>query len=159
MAKKQIIRLTEGDLHRIIKESIKRILNENELNNNMTILWLDDQRNPNEYFKKPKLTSGAWVRNNDYYQSNVFNQNTPNFVWVKNLKEFSNYIIKNGMPQMISFDHDIKPKGFKGEHENGADCAQWIVNYCKKNNLSLPKCFVHSANKSKRINVENILGI
>lgn len=28
MAKKQLIRLTEGDLHRIIKESIKRILKE-----------------------------------------------------------------------------------------------------------------------------------
>ena len=30
MAKKQIIRLTEGDLHRIIKESVNRILNQNE---------------------------------------------------------------------------------------------------------------------------------
>lgn len=28
MAKKQLIRLTEGDLHQIIKESVNRILNE-----------------------------------------------------------------------------------------------------------------------------------
>ncbi len=28
MAKKQVIRLTEGDLHKIIKESVNRILNE-----------------------------------------------------------------------------------------------------------------------------------
>ena len=28
--KKQIVRLTEGDLHRIIKESVNNVLNENE---------------------------------------------------------------------------------------------------------------------------------
>ena len=32
--KKQIIRLTEGDLHRIIKESVNRILKEDVFNNN-----------------------------------------------------------------------------------------------------------------------------
>lgn len=158
MQKKQIIRLTENDLHQIIQNTINKVLFENKINN-ITILWLDDQRNPNEYFKKQKPTSGAWVRNNEYYQNNVFNQYSPNFVWVKNLKEFANYIMTNGLPPMISFDHDIKPKGFKGEHENGADCAQWLVNYCKKNNLSLPQCFVHSANQSKRVNVEKILGL
>lgn len=158
MSKKQIIRITKDDLFKIIKESVISILCENHMNC-ITILWLDDQRNPNEYFKKPKLTSGAWVRNNDYYQNNVFNQYSPNFVWVKNLKEFSHYIMTNGLPPMISFDHDIKPKGFKGKHENGADCAQWLVNYCEKNNLSLPQCFVHSANQSKRVNVEKILGL
>jgi RNase P subunit RPR2 len=34
---KRIIRLTEGDLHRIIKESVNRIISENEENEN----WLD----------------------------------------------------------------------------------------------------------------------
>ena len=155
---KKIIKLTEQDLYQIIERSVNIILNEG-VNNNIKILWLDDQRDPNVYFKKPKLNSGAWVRNNDFYQNNIFNQYTPNFVWVKNLKEFSNYIINNGLPQVISFDHDIKPKGFQGKHENGADCAQWLVSYCLENNLSLPQCFVHSANKSKRVNVENILGI
>ena len=32
MAKKQVIKLTEGDLHRIIKESVERIINEAQLN-------------------------------------------------------------------------------------------------------------------------------
>ena len=151
---KKIIRLTESDLYNIVKETIGKIVN-----NNVTVLWLDDQRNPEQYFKKPKLNSQAWVRNNDYYQNNVFNQYSPNFVWVKNLKEFASYIHNNGLPQIISFDHDIKPKGFQGDHENGADCAQWLVDYCQKNNLKLPQCFVHSANKNKRVNVEAILGI
>lgn len=30
MAKKQIVRLTEGDLHRIIKESVKNVMTENQ---------------------------------------------------------------------------------------------------------------------------------
>ena len=55
---------------------------------------------------------------------------------------------------MVSFDHDIKPKKYEGEHENGADVANWLVNYCKQNNLKLPWCFAHSANKNgiERIN-------
>ena len=54
MAKKQLIRLTEGDLHRIIKESVKNILNEYfdyrdfeksepSLNNNP--YWIDSDGN------------------------------------------------------------------------------------------------------------------
>ena len=36
MAKKQLIRLTEGDLHRIIKESVNKMLNENDYIDNYT---------------------------------------------------------------------------------------------------------------------------
>lgn len=88
------------------------------------------------------------LRNHDYYVNNVFNRYNPNFIWVKNLKEFEDYIINNGLPNMVSFDHDIKPKNYEGEHENGADVANWLVNYCKQNNLKLPWCFAHSANKN-----------
>lgn len=37
---------------------------------------------------------------------------------------------------------------YEGEHENGADVANWLVNYCKQNKLKLPWCFAHSANKN-----------
>ena len=36
MAKKKVIRLTEGDLHRIIKESVNKILKENDYIDNYT---------------------------------------------------------------------------------------------------------------------------
>lgn len=127
--------------------------NINPENQVINILWLDDQREPYNYFSK-NSNSGAWLRNHDYYANNVFNRYNPNFIWVKNLKEFEDYIINNGLPNMVSFDHDIKPKNFQGEHENGADVANWLVNYCKQNKLKLPWCFAHSANKNgiERIN-------
>lgn len=127
--------------------------NINPENQVINILWLDDQREPYNYFSK-NSNSGAWLRNHDYYANNVFNRYNPNFIWVKNLKEFEDYIINNGLPNMVSFDHDIKPKKYEGEHENGADVANWLVNYCKQNKLKLPWCFAHSANKNgiERIN-------
>ena len=121
--------------------------NINPENQVINILWLDDQREPYNYFSK-NSSSGAWLRNHDYYANNVFNRYNPNFIWVKNLKEFEDYIINNGLPNMVSFDHDIKPKNFQEEHENGADVANWLVNYCKQNKLKLPWCFAHSANKN-----------
>lgn len=127
----------------------------------ITILWLDDQRDPNIYFKKQKPTSNAWVRNNEYYQNNIFNQYTPNFIWVKNIKEFINYIENNKMPDFISFDFDLKNgrTNVDGPVPNGGDCAKWLVNYCKENSISLPKCFSHTANNKQRPLLDNILGL
>ena len=122
---------------------------------NITILWLDDMRNPLTYFaKKGKAAqSGAFVRNNEYY-TDIFNQYEPNFVWVKNLQEFAKYIETNGLPDLVSFDHDLGV-GL----EKGAVCANWLVNYCKKTNQQLPKCYAHSANPNGRRDINAILGL
>lgn len=122
----------------------------------LNILWLDDVREPYSYFSKPK-NSGIWKLNNDYYSKNVFSRYNPNFIWVKNLKEFQDYILNNGMPDMVSFDHDIKPKYHVGKFENGEDVAKWFVSYCNKNNLKLPFVFSHSANLNGREQINNIL--
>ena len=144
------ITLNEQDICYLVNESIRQLIESYTSNKpNITILWLDDQREPNSYFQKERKNSGAWTRNNDYYQNNIFNQYNVNFVWVKNLSEFQNYIINNEMPEIVSFDHDIKPKGYVGDFENGADCARWLIGYCRENNISLPKCYAHTANKSK----------
>lgn len=111
----------------------------------LNILWLDDIREPYTYFSN-KRNSVTWKRNNEYYSNNVFNNYNPNFIWVKNLNEFKQYILKNGIPDMISFDHDIKPDNYNGVFENGDDIAKWLVNYCHENNIELPWTFVHSAN-------------
>lgn len=144
------ITLNEQDICYLVNESIRQII-ESYISNkpNITILWLDDQREPNSYFQKERKNSGAWTRNNEYYQNNIFNQYNVNFVWVKNLSEFQNYIINNEMPEIVSFDHDIKPKGYVGDFENGADCARWLIGYCRENNIKVPKCYAHTANKGK----------
>lgn len=122
---------------------------------NITILWLDDMRNPLTYFaKKGKAAqSGAFVRNNEYY-TDIFNQYEPNFVWVKNLQEFAKYIETNGLPDLVSFGHDLGV-GL----EKGAVCANWLVNYCKKTNQPLPKCYAHSANPNGIRGINAILGL
>lgn len=144
------ITLNEQDICYLVNETIRQIMeNYTSKKPNIIVLWLDDQREPNSYFQKERKNSGAWTRNNDYYQNNIFNRYNVNFVWVKNLSEFQDYIINNDMPEIVSFDHDIKPKGYVGDFENGADCARWLIGYCRENNISLPKCYAHTANKSK----------
>ena len=41
---------------------------------NITILWLDDMRNPLEYFKPTpvRLKSNAYLRNKNFYDNNIF---------------------------------------------------------------------------------------
>jgi hypothetical protein len=122
----------------------------------LNILWLDDIREPYSYFSV-KRQSGAWARNYEYYTTNIFNNYNPNFIWVKNLDEFKKYIATNGMPDMVSLDHDIRPKNYYGQHENGADVAQWLVNYCQTNNLKLPLSVAHSANRDGAQRINDIL--
>jgi hypothetical protein len=122
----------------------------------INILWLDDVREPYSYFATERQ-SGAWDRNYNYYTNNIFNHYNPNFIWVKNFDEFKEYILSHKMPDMVSLDHDIRPRNYFGPHETGADVAQWLVNYCRKNHLSLPHSITHSANKSGAEHIVDIL--
>lgn len=123
----------------------------------LTILWLDDKREPYDYFakmekakNKNKELSDAGRRNDVFYNENIFNQYDVTFEWVKNIDEFSNYIMHNGMPEFISFDRDLTPKGWKKTHTeefpDGLACIKWLKQYCTENGLQLPRCYVHSAN-------------
>ena len=87
-------------------------------------------------------------------KDNIFGKYAVDFVWVRNIEEFTKYILDNGLPDMISFDHGLG-KGL----QNGHDCAMWLMAYCKEHNLGLPKCFVHSANHNKRAGMNELLGL
>lgn len=126
----------------------------------LTILWLDDERDPEVYLKQ-KSSSGAFLRTSEFYNKNIFNKYDVEFIWCHNFDEFTQYIEKNGLPEFISFDRDLKkgnkiPKG--SEYPDGEDCAKWLRDYCKKKGLKLPKYFVHSANKNGQINIPQIFG-
>jgi len=72
------------------------------------------------------------------------------FIIVGTYIEFVNYIKKNGIPEYISFDHDLGPG------KNGNDCAKWLVEYCIDNNLEMCfKYYVHSANPIGSKNILN----
>ena len=73
--------------------------------------------------------------------------------------EFIRLITQLGMPQYISFDHDLGLESVDrfGQEKTGYDCAKWLVDYCLDNNFELPKWKVHSANPVGRANIEAYL--
>lgn len=89
------------------------------MKNMMTYLFIDDERQPG---------SDIWVV-------------------VKTYDEFVQYIKDHGMPDHISFDHDL------GEGKTGYDCAKYIV----ENQLRLKGWQVHSMNPVGRDNINKLL--
>lgn len=104
------------------------------------LLWLDDIRNPllDTVGKVPK------------------NEGRLEIEWVLDYSEFISYIDRNGLPDIISFDHDL---GDIGNHKEktGYDCAKYLVDYCIDNNKLMPKFYVHSDNTVGAKNIISLL--
>ena len=97
------------------------------------------------------------------------------FDTVRSYEEFVDYIEFYGVPKLISFDHDLDREhtlffyengGFKNppnpKYENfkfktGYDCALWLIEYCKENNLELKKVIVHSHNPMGSKNIYEVI--
>lgn len=73
------------------------------------------------------------------------------FFCVRSYAEFVIFIKINGLPDFISFDHDL------GLEESGFDCAKWLVDYCLDYNKKLPDFKVHSQNPVGKQNIESLL--
>ncbi|WCM41597.1 hypothetical protein MG290_11655 [Flavobacterium sp. CBA20B-1] len=73
------------------------------------------------------------------------------FIGVRSYTEFVDYITQNGLPDFISFDHDL------GLEESGFDCAKWLVNYCLDNRKKMPDFIVHSQNPVGKQNIKSLL--
>jgi hypothetical protein len=90
---------------------------------------------------------------------------------VKNYVEFCSWIKRNGLPSIVSFDHDLADIHYEvdfndwndntadqlGVEETGLDCAKWLVEYCLDNGFDLPEYYVHSANPAGRKNIKAYL--
>ena len=70
---------------------------------------------------------------------------------VYNYEEFVTYLERKGLPDFISFDHDL------GEDFSGYDCAKYLVEYCLTHQLPLPNYQVHSQNPVGKENIERLL--
>ena len=124
------------------------------------LLWLDDMRDPME---------DDWLN---------FSPIPHSFktIWVKSFDEFTKWIIENGLPDAICFDHDLAdehytPKEYWDDYDRskkyqetrdykektGYDCAKWLTEYCMDNNLKLPLWSVQSANPVGKDNINGIL--
>ena len=77
------------------------------------------------------------------------------FHLVRNYEEFVEWIEKNGLPDLVSFDHDLAEihydpstwtEGFEYSEKTGYSAATWLVEHCMYNKLEMPYCQVHSQN-------------
>ena len=100
-------------------------------------LFLDDLRDPNKFLKDIR----TWVT-------------------VRSYSAFVKVINEQGLPKLISFDHDLpyqQPDGDYYTEKTGLDCAKWLVEYCNKNGHNLPKYQVHSMNVEGTKNIKSLL--
>jgi len=107
------------------------------------------------------------------YLDDIRNPKGDGWEIVRNYDDFVQFINENGLPDEISFDHDlgddIKKESSiydlfenqytesKKESKSGYDCAKWLCNYCWTNGLPIPSWNVHSANPVGRDNIIQIL--
>jgi hypothetical protein len=122
----------------------------------MRRLFLDDVRDPKDCVS--------------YTKNKIYNQD-----WdvVRSYDEFVDYIKTNGVPDEISFDHDLADEHYDPDmyvssdqyskkHETfkektGYDCAKWLAEYCISNGIPLSECYVHSMNPVGRDNIWGII--
>lgn len=109
-------------------------------------LFLDDERIPSG--------AGKHMKNNIYYNLD--------WVIVRNFEEFVNYITLHGLPDIVSFDHDLAQihydpstwvQGFVYEEKTGMDCVKWMVDYCINTGSEFPIWYLHTMNPVGRENM------
>ena len=113
----------------------------------MKILLLDDLRNLNQ---------------NEFHKFFYALCQKHGYTIVRTYWEFTKYIDENGIPDVISFDHDISSFDTTiGREMTGLHCVHYLCNYVlDRNKDALPKdfmFFVHSANPAGAKNIEMTL--
>lgn len=128
-------------------------------------LYLDDERQPILSFKLMERRVGSRL-------AEVYAEGE--WVVVRHYAEFVNYIAEHGLPDLVSFDHDLAEPHYgldlaskedwveyydsercnKNYFKTGYHCAKWLLEYCESNLLPLPTCMVHSMNP---VGVQNIV--
>lgn len=94
---------------------------------------------------------------------------------VRDYEAFIKIITERGLPEHVSFDHDIRPGhydvaimldagdiidyqyDYSRMEKTGYHCAQWLVSYCMDHHLPLPPYTVHSMNPVGAANIESLL--
>jgi len=114
-------------------------------------LFLDDDRNP--------VHCVTWMHTRIGRKNSIYLQNE--WVICRNYICFVNTIEQMGLPDFISFDHDLSDtiwspdEVYEDSEKTGYECAKWLVNYCLDHKLPLPDFAVHSLNPG---GAERIMG-
>ena len=115
------------------------------------ILWLDDERDPNASY--PNLLRDDSCEYKPTWVEYIVGHTNPGnweVVWVKDYKQFTNYLELAGLPDVVCFDHDL------GQQMTGKDCANYMVDILVERNLFGPVIRSQSSNPS---GVQNIHGL
>jgi hypothetical protein len=113
-------------------------------------LFLDDFRNVSDahnYLPIPEYALEDWVVVRNYYA-------------------FISVIQGKGIPEIVSFDHDLADIHYKKQNfdydapdyeKTGYHCAKWLIEYCIDNELELPKrIIIHSMNPYGSRNIKSL---
>lgn len=108
-------------------------------------LFLDDERMPKDV-TWTAIGLGPWVI-------------------VRNYEEFRIAVKANGVPDRVSFDHDLADAHYVacmngsedyGPEKTGYDCAKWLVHHCS-GRYPFPTYTVHSLNPIGRENITTFI--
>ena len=113
-------------------------------------LYLDDFRHPKDSFSYTGLP--------------IYNK--LDWIIVRNYFAFVTLIEKKGVPNIISFDHDLVDAHYKKQifdynddkaEKTGYHCAMWLIQYCIDNNLPIPNdIYIHSMNPYGSLNIKSL---
>lgn len=126
-------------------------------------LFLDDLRKPEHAYIYPKR-NGAGVIIKTQSLRHVSGVENDDWVVVRNYEDFVKTIEEKGLPDVVSFDHDLHEEHIKHyysvtektgvieygnlKYKTGKHCAEYLVQRCKEQQpQNLPEVFIHSANK------------
>lgn len=108
-------------------------------------LFLDDKRAPGEVFLYTNISIYLDIE----------------WTIVRTYNEFIKTIETNGIPEIISFDHDLGSEHYNHQYveentpvpydqyieKTGYHCARWLINYCIDHAKEIPKIvLIHSMN-------------
>jgi len=94
-----------------------------------------------------------------------------NWTIVRSYNAFVKIITEKGLPELVSYDHDLSPEHYnighvrsftKEDYDNvkektGLHCAEWLIKYCQENKLKIPNWKTHSLNLIGQENINEVL--
>jgi len=140
---------------------------------NQMYLFLDDLRLPKDAWIYPRRDDKKQIITGRSLE-NI--SGIPNGNWdiVRTYEQFVDYLEKNGIPDVISFDHDLHVEHINHYHDvtnfiglveygnlkipTGKHCAEYLIDkWNEAGRIKTPTCYIHSANQCGAKNIKEVL--
>lgn len=77
---------------------------------------------------------------------------------IRTYNDLVDHVFRHGLPEFISFDHDLADFDENGKERTGHDVAKFLIEYMMDNNIQVRFDYVvHSANPVGKHNIESYL--